>query len=143
MSGKVKNENSEKGFTMVELIVVIAIMGVIGAMLVPHYFKLSNRARVTTDVSSVITVQNQIEVYMVEFNKSPGTVAEDIVKELLNVGYLKQFNVSDEGKLNLQTSGAEVIYDASLEELRLKVPQGYYDLCEDNENVKKWLVKIP
>ena len=143
MSGNIKNENFEKGFTMVELVIVIAIMGIVGAMLVPHYFNLSNKARVTTDVSSIITIQNQMEVYIVEFNKSPGIVAEDIIKELVDVGYLKKFNINSDGKLSLQTSGAEVIYDKTIEEFRLKVPKKYYNLCKNTDNVKNWLIEIP
>ena len=32
-----KQRKNEKGFTMVELIIVVAIMGIIGALLVPAF----------------------------------------------------------------------------------------------------------
>ncbi len=138
-----KVSKSQKGFTMVELIIVIAIMGVIGAVLVPYYFSASDKARVTTDVSSVITVQNQMEVYRAEFSAEPGNTLESIVEELVDVGYLKKESVTSDWKINLQTPDAEVFYDSANEELRMKVKDRYYNLCQDNENVIRWLTKGP
>ena len=48
-----QTRNNEKGFTMVELIIVVAIMGIIGALLVP----------LTTDVSTIKTLQRTIDAY--------------------------------------------------------------------------------
>ena len=40
-----------KGFTLVELIVVIAILGVLMAVLVPQYIQYVEKSRETTDAS--------------------------------------------------------------------------------------------
>lgn len=138
-----KASKSENGFSMVELIIVIAIMGVIGAVLVPYYFNASDKARITTDVSSIITVQKQMEVYRTEFGKAPGTSAEDIIEELVDAGYLKAESFETDWKMKLQTPDSEVFYDSAAEKLKLKVKEKYYDLCKDNDNVKGWLTKEP
>ena len=138
-----KVPDSEKGFSMVELIIVVAIMGIIGAVLVPYYFNSSDRARVTTDVSSLITVQNQIEVYKAEFSKEPGTDAEGIIKELSRVEYFNEPDMKVDGKIKLQTPGAKVVYDITVQELRLEVSKHYYDLCKNNQNTLKWLKQAP
>ena len=138
-----KASKSENGFSMIELIIVIAIMGVIGAVLVPYYFNASDKARITTDVSSIITVQKQMEVYRTEFGKMPGTSAEDIIEELVDVGYLKSESFETDWKMKLQTPDSEVFYDSTAGKLKLKVKERYYDLCKDNDNVKGWLTKEP
>lgn len=58
-----QTRNNEKGFTMVELIIVVAIMGIIGALLVPSFLEMSRKAKLTTDVSTVKTLQRTIDAY--------------------------------------------------------------------------------
>ncbi|MHC4269228.1 MAG: prepilin-type N-terminal cleavage/methylation domain-containing protein [Planctomycetota bacterium] len=42
-----KPKNSEKGFTLIELIIVIVILGIIGAVAVPKFIGLSDEARLS------------------------------------------------------------------------------------------------
>lgn len=58
-----QKSNNEKGFTMVELIIVVAIMGIIGALLVPSFLEMSRKAKLTTDVSTIKTLQRTIDAY--------------------------------------------------------------------------------
>lgn len=55
-----------KGFTMIELIIVIAIIGIIGALLVPAYNSITASARLTTDISTIQTVQRMVDLYHIE-----------------------------------------------------------------------------
>lgn len=59
----IQTRNNEKGFTMVELIIVVAIMGIIGALLVPSFLEMSRKAKLTTDVSTIKTLQRTIDAY--------------------------------------------------------------------------------
>lgn len=52
MNKEIKKLNNQKGFTLVELIVVIAILGILAAVAVPNYMNYQRRSRINTDVST-------------------------------------------------------------------------------------------
>lgn len=48
-----KRENKKnKGFSLVELIIVIAIMVILGAIIAPQYFKHVNNAKISSDIET-------------------------------------------------------------------------------------------
>lgn len=78
-----KKFKNEKGFTMIELIIVIALIAIIGAMLVPSFSETVKRTKIKTDINSLRTIQNAVDLYESETN----TEVKDI-KELSDNGYL-------------------------------------------------------
>jgi len=53
---------NNKGFTLVELIVVIAILGVLAAVLVPQYIQYVEKSRIVTDKSTAAAIDQAINV---------------------------------------------------------------------------------
>lgn len=53
-------KTSNKGFSMVELIIVIAIMAILAAALAPALIKYINKSRLSTDVQTGSTVASSI-----------------------------------------------------------------------------------
>lgn len=91
----------EQGFTMVELIVVIAILGILGAMLVPAYNIMATKARISTDIATVKTLKRTADSYKAEMGEYPkATNLESLNKILISSQYL-------EGEAVLQT-GADL-----------------------------------
>lgn len=54
---------NNKGFSLVELIIVIAIMAVLVGVLAPQYLKYVEKSRVATDKDNVTAVVSALQVY--------------------------------------------------------------------------------
>ncbi|MGB8453807.1 MAG: type II secretion system protein [Anaerocolumna sp.] len=58
-----KMKDNEKGFTLVELIVVIAILGILATLLVPRIMGNVKDARDNKDIANARTIASEISVY--------------------------------------------------------------------------------
>jgi prepilin-type N-terminal cleavage/methylation domain-containing protein len=111
-----KKQKNEKGFTMIELIIVVAIMGIIGAVLVPMFGNMSTKARLTSDITSVKTLQRQLDVFRAETGEYPAgfaalndtAVGAGVIGELVSEHYLDAKDLVEATggfELKLQTDG--------------------------------------
>lgn len=58
-----KEKMNNKGFSLVELIIVVAIMAVLVVALAPQYLKYVEKSRNSTDVNNATAVVTAIQVY--------------------------------------------------------------------------------
>lgn len=58
-----KEKMNDKGFSLVELIIVIAIMAVLVVVLAPQYLKYVERSRNSTDISNATAMATALQVY--------------------------------------------------------------------------------
>ena len=61
-----KEKMNNKGFSLVELIIVIAIMAILVGVLAPQFIKYVERSRVSTDMQNVESYKNAIEAYIAD-----------------------------------------------------------------------------
>ncbi len=61
---------NEKGFSMIELIIVIAIIGIIGAVVAPNFTSTTQKASLKADIASAKTIEKQLALWMAENQKS-------------------------------------------------------------------------
>ena len=88
-----QNNKSRKGFTIVELVIVIAVIAILAGVLIPTFSNVVDKAN---DSSALQEARNVYTNYMAEFNYSTGeTPAEDLVIKANG----KYFAVTD-GKLS-------------------------------------------
>ena len=74
-----KIRNSNLGFTLVELIIVIAIIAVLTAVLAPQYIKYVDNSRWATDQNNAATLLHEVQVAIVDVQAADGTVSNDSI----------------------------------------------------------------
>lgn len=136
---------NEKGFTMVELITVIAVLGIIGAVLVPAYSTITTKARLTVDIATVKTLKRTADTYRIEKGEYPieANLEEGLktVNEVLkNAEYLEQVATFKTDGAELKISDKGATYTLNIDSVKEK------DVVEkalkqmDEEEVKQWVV---
>ena len=70
-----RNSRAE-GFTMVEILIVIAILLTLAAIAVPNFFSALERARIARAVGDIRTIGTAIEAYEVVNQKYPNSLAQ-------------------------------------------------------------------
>ena len=72
----------EKGFTLVELMVVIIILAVLTGIAIPSYMALRNRARQTAAKAEMTNMATAIELFMSDYSEYPGDGLAELTLEL-------------------------------------------------------------
>lgn len=78
-----KKKNDNKGFSLVELIIVVAIMAILVGLLAPQYIKYVEKSRKSADASNLSEMVNAVQVYAAdeEQNLAAGTYTIKIDKD--------------------------------------------------------------
>ncbi|MCL2527686.1 MAG: prepilin-type N-terminal cleavage/methylation domain-containing protein [Defluviitaleaceae bacterium] len=85
-----RNKKFNSGFSLLELLIALAILAIIAAILIPNFFATTERARLRSDIQSARVIQNAIELYTVERNREPeGASIESMVEYLAESGFLR------------------------------------------------------
>ena len=89
-------KNKNKGFSLVELIIVIAIMVVLAAVLAPQFIKYVESSKQSTDISNVGSYKTAIEAYVAD--STEGTLPATITLTIdPTKGIYASIPLSDEG----------------------------------------------
>jgi len=88
LTRKKSRKGNFKGFTLVELVVVLVILGVLVALAVPRFTASATKAKETTFCSNVRTIKSQLELYKMTTGSYP-TTASFVDSFLKNESYFE------------------------------------------------------
>ena len=70
------SRHAHRGFTLVEILVVVVILGILATMVVPQFLEASIRAKSSSMLAQVQTVRKALEVYRTEHGNEYPTLAQ-------------------------------------------------------------------
>lgn len=105
----IKRDVNVSGFTLIEVIVVIAILGALTALALPRFTGVLKNSQERTDQANVRIVQSAIELYEAEREVIPSTIItfDGLITELNKMGYIKDTAIAPVSK------GKEFTYNST------------------------------
>jgi prepilin-type N-terminal cleavage/methylation domain len=118
--------NGRSGFTLIELMIVMAIVTILISMAVPLYQRSVIRAKESVLKSNLFTLRSVIDQYTVDKQKAPQTL-QDLVTE----GYLRQVPVDP---MTGSSETWQIIMEDALSSVNQMEP-GIYDVRSGSDQV--------
>lgn len=80
---KMKARKGFTGFTLVEILIVVVILGILAAIVIPQFTEASTEAKTSSLCTDLQTVRSQIELYKIQHNDDlPGAGAASFVEAM-------------------------------------------------------------
>ncbi|MEM3827662.1 MAG: prepilin-type N-terminal cleavage/methylation domain-containing protein [Conexivisphaerales archaeon] len=112
---------NRKGFTLIELMIVIAIIIILAAIAIPNYLKMQQRAKISAIESDMKSISTALEAYNSDWSQYPGVSTWDNLKKELTGDTTATTNISSHTTVTGEAGGIEYISQANLEALEKKV----------------------
>lgn len=122
MRDVLKRKNGQKGFTLVELIVVMAILAVLAAIAVPRYTGTLDKAKLQADQASAKTIVSAVAIAEAQgsMTPAPAVAGKPTVAELVSANLLASAPKSAQDP----TKGFVITYAGSYDVSKVSIDGG-------------------
>ena len=66
---------NKKGFTLVEILIVVVILGILAAIVIPQFTDASTQSKVSSSQTTLMSLRSQIELYKIQHNDIAPAIA--------------------------------------------------------------------
>src|SRR5436190_13110150 len=108
------------GFTLIEIMIVVALIGILASIAIPNYIHARQQAHKVTCIQNLKTIDNSIEQWAIETRKQSGTPVTPTDIQ----GYVKDLPVCPSGGTSFSDSYEIMVTDAA--PLCMRITSGPY-----------------
>ncbi len=72
-----KVRHNVRGFTLVEILIVVVILGILAAIVIPQFTNASESAKASNLLSQLQTIRSQLELYQIQHNGAYPAIETD------------------------------------------------------------------
>lgn len=112
-----KYKNNKKGFTIVELVIVIAVIAILSAVLIPTISGLIKKANVTADQTLVRNLNTSLAI--ASDGKDGKSTMYETLKDIEDQGYVVS-------RLTPTSAGSDIVWDSEKNQFVLVMENGKY-----------------
>jgi general secretion pathway protein G len=107
---RVKKMKAKSGFTLVEILIVVVILGILAAIVIPQFTGASTEAKESSLVSDLQSIRSQIELYKIQHNDTiPGEIlnADGTITAATDVSFVNQLTQKTDQYGNVDPDGTD------------------------------------
>ncbi len=128
---------AKSGFTLVEILIVVVILGILAAIVIPQFTDASEQAKESSLVSDLQTMRSQIELYKVQHNGAlPGEGSASIEAALTGLTDIDG---------TTQAAPGDGVYGPYVQKLPLNPftdGRGINGVCEADGSAQGWTLNV-
>ncbi len=135
---------NSKGFTLLELMVVVVIIGIIATMVTPEVISIANETALKSDIQTAQAIEQMLDIYTAQgypLDLPNGEIGSDVYSALNEAGYLDSKDLTN-NLIDLRLSGNALIYSSDYG-VRLQVGENYTSLISKLDTTQqRWITNL-
>ena len=115
-----KNNRNQQGFTLIELMIVVAIIGILAAVALPAYQDYTTRSKVSEGIGLASAAKSAVSEYRVSQADWPTNTGEAGLEATISSQYVRSVEVGAAGRITVTfgttagtADGATMFFDPS------------------------------